>query len=194
MKIAILGGSFNPPHLGHLSVAKQVLDFTDNNQVWLTPCYKHTFLKNLVSVSHRVKMTKLLTNRKIKYCHQEITNKLSGETIELMEILRKKHPHHQFSFIIGSDNLKSLKKWGNFQKLIQNYQILVFPRPRFGFSLKKYGLNIKNHQIKVLKSPLLIHSNISSTNIRKRIKKNLSISHLLPQKIKEYIEKHQLYK
>lgn len=144
-------------------------------------------------VKHRVAMAKMLTNSKIKYCHEEIKNKFSGDSILLMDFLKQKCPQHQFSFIIGSDNLKNFKKWGNWEKLIKKYQFYVFPRPRFGFNLSKYGLDNKEYKFKLIKHPLLIHSNISSTNIRKRIKSGLSITHLLPQNINLYIKKHQLY-
>ncbi len=194
MKIGILGGAFNPPHLGHLLISSQVLDFADCQEVWLTPCFKHTFDKNMDSVKHRVFMTKMLTNSKIKYCDEEIKNKLSGQTIELMELLTKKYPQHQLYFIIGSDNLKNFKKWGDWQKLITTYDFLIFPRPQFGYNLSQWDLDKPEYKFHLLKHPLLIHSNISSTNIRKRLKQGLSINNLVDQKIYNYIIKHQLYK
>lgn len=193
MKITILGGSFNPPHLGHQLVINQILDFTNIDQIWLTPCYQHTFNKNLASVKHRVTMTKMLVNKKIKYCHQEIENKLSGDTIELMELLRKKYPQHQFSFIIGSDNLKAFKKWGQWEKLLKTTPFLIFPRPDFEYNLAKYGLDNSQYKLTLISHPLLVTSHISSTDIRQGIKKGLSITNLVPLKIKEYIKKHHLY-
>jgi nicotinate-nucleotide adenylyltransferase len=193
MKIAILGGSFNPPHLGHQLIASQTLDFTKNRQIWLTPCYKHTFEKNLAPVKTRVKMTKMLENKKIKYSNEEIKAKLDGETINLMNLLKKKYPQHQFSFIIGTDNLPTFKKWGQWQKLITTTQFLVFPRPGFKYNLKKYGLNKKEYLFKKIDHPLLITCNISSTDIRKRVKQNLPIKHLVPKKIADYIKNNKLY-
>lgn len=193
MKIAILGGAFNPPHLGHQLIASQILDFTDADQIWLTPCYQHTFNKNLASVKHRVAMTKTLVNQKVKLCLEEIDHKLSGETIELMRLLVQKHPRHEFCFIIGSDNLKHFKKWGQWQKLLLNFPFLVFPRPKFKNDFRQYGLANRQYKLKLISHSLLVTSDISSTNIRKRVKQGLSITHLVPQKVKEYIEKHNLY-
>jgi len=193
MKIAILGGAFNPPHLAHQLIAEQILQFTETDQVWLTPCYQHTFDKSLASVKDRVAMTKLISNEKISYCNQEIKNKLSGDTIDLMRILRKKYPQHQFSFIIGSDNLKNFKKWGSWEKLIKTTPFLVFPRPNFQADLKKFALDNPQYQFKIISYPQLKTSNISSTMIRQRIKQGLTINHLLPPKVAEYIKKHQLY-
>ena len=123
MKIAVLGGQFNPPHLGHIIMAQQVLEFTDSEQVWLAPCYQHTFDKKMASVKHRATMTKMICNKNIKFCDQEIKNKLSGDTIKLMDLLVKKYPQHEFSFIIGSDNLPDFKKWGHWEKLIKKYNL-----------------------------------------------------------------------
>ncbi|MBU0618663.1 nicotinate (nicotinamide) nucleotide adenylyltransferase [Patescibacteria group bacterium] len=193
MKIAILGGAFNPPHLGHQLIAQQVLDFTPMETVWLTPCWRHTFDKTLALAKDRAAITKTLVNKHIKYCGDEIDNQLSGNTIELMELLDKKYPQHQFSFIIGSDNLKQFHQWGDWKKLITCWNFWVFPRPRFGFNLAKYDLAKPEYRFKLIRHPLLIHSNISSTNIRKRIKQNLNITGLVPHKVKQYIKMHQLY-
>ncbi len=193
MRIAILGGAFDPPHLGHQLIAEQVLDFTDINEVWLAPCYRHSFNKKLTPVRHRVAMTKMLTNSKIKYCNEEVANKLSGETISLMEILRKKYPQHRFFFLIGSDNLIGLKKWGRWQKLITTTDFLVFPRLGFKGNLSRFGLNNSSYKLKTIKHPLIITVDISSTNIRKRVKQGLSIKHLVPKKVEEYIKNHHLY-
>lgn len=194
MKIAVLGGAFNPPHFGHQIISQQVLDFAIVDEVWLCPCYKHTFSKNLALTKHRAKMAKMLTNTKIKYCNTEIANKLDGNTINLLNLLHKKYPEHKFSFIIGSDNLKYFKKWGGWKKLITSFEFWVFPRPSFMFDLKKYNLDNPNYKFKLIKHPLLITSTISSTEIRQRIKKGLSIKYLVPEKVRQYIETNNLYK
>lgn len=193
MKIGILGGQFNPPHLGHSIIANEALNFTDLDEVWLTPVYKHTFDKNMASYRNRAKMTKLICHGKIKFCNEEIKNQLSGETIELMTILGKKYPQHQFFFIIGSDNLPTFKKWGSWEKLIIKYPFYVVPRPGFNFKLKKYCLDKPQYQFKILKHPLLTITNISATLIRNRLKNKLPISNLVDKKVYEYIDKAKLY-
>ena len=193
MKIAVLGGAFNPPHFGHELIAKKLSDSGQFDEVWLTPCYQHTFNKDLAPVYDRVSMTKLLTNKKIVFCDEEIKNKLNGQTIKLMTLLTKKYPQHQFVFVVGSDNLKSFKKWAHWQKLILNFTFLVFPRPEFKYNLKKYGLDNPGYKFILLKQPLLAISDISSTRIRERLSKGLSIDRLVPDKVKQYIYKHHLY-
>lgn len=193
MKIAVLGGSFNPPHCGHLLIAKQILDFCPVDEIWLTPCYKHTFQKTLAATKHREAMTKMLTRPRIKYCGLEIKHKLTGDTIELMNLLKKKYPQHQFSFIIGSDNLCGFKKWGNWKKLITSFDFWVFPRPHFQYDLKKYDLDNPKYRFKLVKNALLIYANISSTKIRERMRSSLAIDILVPTKVLNYIGNHKLY-
>lgn len=193
MKIAVLGGSFNPPHLGHVLIIDQVLKYTDVDEIWLAPCYHHTFEKHLAPVKHRVTMTKMLTNHKIKYCGEEIDNKLSGETIKLMELLKKKYPQHQFSFLIGSDNLAGLKRWGEWEKLISSFQFLIFKRPNYSMNLAEFDLDNPKYKLTFVNHPKLITSEISSTQVRERLKNNLTIVDLVPKNIAKYILKHHLY-
>ena len=191
MYIAILGGAFNPPHLGHLLIAKQILEFTSQCQVWLMPCFRHSFQKKLLPARHRLKMTSLLENGNIKCSDFEVKNKLSGDTFYTLERLTKKFPNHQFSFIIGSDNLSDFKKWNQWEKLIQKFQILVFPRHDFDYNLKKYGLENTAYKFNFIKHPLLAKSDISSTLIRNRLSAGLSIDYLLPEKVRNYLLKVQ---
>jgi len=219
MKIAILGGSFNPPHLGHLLMANQVLEFTDIDEVWLTPCYRHTFDKKLAPVEDRATMTKLLVDSEdthfgaslgftrgvkraekrgikpahaIKFCDEEIKNKLSGDSIDLLNILKKKYLHH-FSFIIGSDNLANFKRWGRWEKLITENDFLIFPRPGFSTHLVDYDLDNKKYRFELVKNDLLVITNISSTIVRERIENKLLINHLVPDNLVKYISENKLY-
>lgn len=194
MKIAILGGAFDPPHLGHQLIADQVLDFVAINEVWLTPCYSHTFNKKMSSVSHRVAMTKMITGKNIRCCEEEIINKLPGDTIDLMKILKKKYRLYEFLFIIGSDNLRNFKKWGQWKKLITTFNFLVFPRAESKSDLSYYKLDNPSHKFHFIHNSLLVTSNISSTNIRTRVKNNRSIRYMVPSQIETHIKRYNLYK
>jgi len=194
MKIAVLGGSFNPPHLGHVLIIDQVLKYADIDEIWLAPCYRHTFEKKLESVSLRVSMTKMLTNGRVKYCGEEVKNKLSGETIELMMLLKNKYPKYQFSFLIGSDNLAGLKKWGQWEKLVTDFQFLIFKRPSYSMNLSEFDLNNPRYKLKFVNHPKLITSTISSTEVRERLKNNLTIVDLVPKNVAKYILKKNLYR
>lgn len=194
MKIAILGGSFNPPHIGHLLMAQQILDFLDFDEVWLTPCYQHTFLKHLAPIEDRVAMTKMITYGKIKFSDEEIQNRLSGDSIDLLNILSKKYSGDRFSFVIGTDNLYGFKRWGRWEKLITTYDFILFPRPGFTGNLADYQLDNPSYKFHLLEHLLLVTSDISSTKIRERIQKDISIKHLVPEKVRSYINLRKLYK
>lgn len=193
MKIAILGGAFNPPHLGHLIISRQVLEFTDTDQVWITPCFKHSFRKELVDADQRLAMAKYLENGNIFISDLEIKNRLDGNTITTLKTAQKQFPLHEFSFIIGSDNLCDFKKWGQWEELISSWNFLVFPRPGFGYDLAKYGLNNPKYKFTLIQNELLTTSDISSTLIRKRLQSGYPIDYLLPEKVQEYIHQYKLY-
>lgn len=186
MNIGILGGSFNPPHLGHILVAQQVLDFTHLDEVWFLPAFTHTFDKPLAPVSNRLEMAKLLHLPRTKVSTLEIDHHLDGNTINLVPILKEKYPHDQFTFIMGSDQLPYFTKWGNWEKLLDVLPFLIVPRASYSFEPMYKGMSILN-------SPEFITTNISSSMVRSRIKKGLSIEYLVTKEVREYIKEMGLY-
>lgn len=186
MNIGILGGSFNPPHLGHLLIALQALDYTELQEIWWLPAYRHTFEKPLASVAHRLAMTKLLKLPKTQVSTLEIDHQLDGNTVDLVPILHKEYPQHAFTFIIGTDQLVSFHKWGKWQELLIKLPFLVVPRAGYAATPLYSGMKLLEH-------PLFITTNISSTLIRKRIHNKQTIDYLVPDLIQEYIIKNKLY-
>lgn len=193
MKIAILGGAFNPPHLGHMLISHQLLEFGFTDQVWLTPCFEHAFQKELIDPQARLTMTNFLKNTNILVSDIEIQNKTDGQTINTMRLLTNNFPNHTFSFCMGSDNLKSFKLWDHWEELITTWDFLVFPRPGFDFDLKKFGFENPNYRFKLIQHPLLATTDISSTLIRKRLQANAAIDYLLPDKVRQFIHENKLY-
>lgn len=186
MHIGILGSSFNPPHLGHELMYRQVLDFTNIEKIWLLPVFKHTFTKELAPVDERLAMSRLLENQQIEVSTLEIEHKLSGNTIEIIPYLHKNHAGDHFTFIIGSDQLPDFHKWGRWQELLTQIPFLVVPRAGFPTKPLYKGMTVLTH-------PLLVTSNISSTIVRNRIKLDLPIDGLVNKKVADYIQKHKLY-
>ncbi|HUD19187.1 MAG TPA: nicotinate (nicotinamide) nucleotide adenylyltransferase [Patescibacteria group bacterium] len=184
MKIALLGGSFNPPHIGHLFIARQVLDFTDTDEVWFLPNYGQSPPKPVATAEERLAMTKVLNLPKTRISMIEIDNKLDGETVHILPFLPKEHT---FSFIIGSDQLPTLHLWLDWEKLITTIPFLVFPRYGYPNEPLYGGMKVINHE-------LLIGSNISSTKIRDRVGEGLPIDQFVPKAVAEYIDSHSLYK
>lgn len=184
MKVALLGGTFNPPHIGHVMIARQVLDFTDTDEVWFLPNYgQHPEKPNVASVSDRVSMVSMITLQKTRISTLEINNKLDGNTIHLLPFLPKEHRYH---FIIGSDWLSRFHTWGNYQELLEKLPFFVFPR--YGHSIEPLYKNMT-----VVSHPTLVSFDISCTKIRERVKLGFSIDNFVPAGVGEYIKTHKLY-
>ncbi len=183
MNIALLGGAFNPPHLGHLMIAQQVLDFTDTDEVWFLPNFHQSPPKPVATVEDRLAMTRQLTLSKTRVSTIEIDNKLDGETINILPYLPKEHT---FSFIIGSDQLPTFHYWKEWERLLTIMPFWVFPR--YGYPNEPLYPGMK-----VINDELLVGSNISSTKIRERVKRGLSIGEFVPESVSNYIQEYQLY-
>lgn len=185
MNIGILGGVFNPPHLGHLMIAQQVLDFAGIDEVWFLPNYgQHPPKPYVASVADRLAMTRLLILPKCRVSTIEIDKNLDGNTINLLPHLPKEH---KYSFIMGSDWLASFPLWGSWQELLKKMRFLVFPRHGFTNEPLYEGMTLVRHE-------QLIVTDISSTKIRNRVHLGLPIDQFVPDSISQYIKEHGLYK
>jgi len=184
MNVALLGGAFNPPHFGHMMIAQQVLDFTDTDEVWLVPNYNQSPPKPVAPVVDRLAMTRLIEFPRVKISSLEIDNELDGQTIHLLPCLPKDHNYH---FIVGSDQLPAFHLWGEWEKLLSQIPFYVFPR--YGYPSEPLYKNMT-----VVSHELLIGSNISSTKIRERVKRGLSIDQFVPSDIVKYIQSKGLYR
>jgi len=186
IKIALLGGSFNPIHNKHIEIIKQIQKTGVVDEVWILPCGKHTFGKELVHAKDRIKMIKLAIKNMdgVKICLEEIKNN-SGVTIDTIRSLKKKYPY-EFYFVIGSDILREIHLWDKYEELFKEVKFIVVLRK--GFPLRK---------IKGMKVGLVLNdkiNGISSTEIRTRAKRKLDLMGLVPELVKDYIMKRGLYK
>lgn len=186
MRIGILGGSFDPPHLGHILVARQVKEIMKLDEVWLMPYFVHSWGKTISPAVDRFKMAKFIDETGVKVSDAEILRKGKSYTIDTIRILKKKYSH-KFYWIIGSDLLIDYKKWKKHEQLIHEIEFIVVPRPGYDLPPK-----LPKNFIPVLSSKY-ISLTLSSSLIRGRIKKKLSVEELVPKPILEYIKKHNLY-
>ena len=192
MKIGLYFGTFNPIHVGHLIIANHLAENSDLEQVWIvvTP---HNPLKqksSLLDDHHRLQMVFLATEDYPKIKPSDIEFKLPqpNYTVNTLVHLQEKFPQHEFSLIMGEDNLNSLQKWKNYEAILQNHQIYVYPR--IGADVLKP--QFKNHaKIHKVDAPIV---EISSTFIREGIKNKKNIQPMLPQKVWEYIDHNLFYR
>ncbi len=192
MKIGLYFGTFNPIHVGHLIIANHMAENTALEQIWMvvTP---HNPLKKkstLLDDYHRLQMVHLATENFPKIKPSDIEFKLPqpNYTVNTLVHLQEKFPQHQFSLIMGEDNLKSFHKWKNYEVILQNHEIYVYPR----ISEEQENTELKLRQkVHLIAAPVV---EISSTFIRKNIKNNKNIQPLLSEKVWEYIDHNNFYK
>ena len=181
-RTAILGGSFDPVHNGHLHIARQVLYWSRISQVLFVPNGSHHFKKGMVraSFNDRFELVKRAIASEPRFAISDIDRSGSGYTADFMQELMRENPLERYAFIIGSDNLPTLRKWYNFKWLAQNVHFLLLPRPDFAIDLNL----ISNLKASIL--PIELNS-VSSTQIRQRIDIGDSISGLVPTNLEEKI-------
>lgn len=198
MKIGILGGAFDPPHVAHLIIAEQIIDYMQLDEMWLVPVYSHPFEKKMASVEERLAMTQLLATDRIKASDFEYKYNTSSITIETMSLLKKHYPEDEFYWCMGSDLLPDFYKWDEWKKLINEYNIVVYPRASSIHELEdhvKKGFKLETipSNITLIDFEDTVITNISSTIVRSRLKEGRSIRHIVPEKVIEYIKSHKLY-
>lgn len=200
MHILVFGGTFNPPHLGHQLMVQQVLlhtlpDGRRVDQVWLLPVGQHSFAKEFVAAEHRLAMLELLKlsvikqhdptwGGKIVLEEYEIHQKTESQTYATLSFLAKKHPEHDFSFLIGSDNLAQFHRWHQYQEMLQMHSFYVYPRTGYPLEPLYEGM-----------IPLrgFIESSVSSTVVRQALLEGRDMTSLLDPHISSYIQKEGLF-
>lgn len=187
--IGIMGGSFNPVHMGHIMLASHLCQNSDMDEVWLTlsPCNPLKKADTLIDDNQRLEMLNLATENipDIKVCDVELSMPRPSYTINTLELLRNKFPEKQFKLIIGSDNWLLFDKWKNSERIINEFGVIVYPRPGYDIN------HILCNGVEYIDAPTI---NISSTLIREGIATGKNMCAFLPQGVNEYINKHNLYR
>lgn len=192
MKIGLYFGTFNPIHIGHLSIANHMVEFSDLDQVWFVVTPHSPFKKksSLLDNHQRFEMVYQATESYDHLQPSDIEFKLPqpNYTINTLAHLEEKYPKHDFSLIMGEDNLKGFHKWKNYEVILENYNLYVYPRISEGKIETQFDDHNKIHRVK---APIM---EISSTFIRNAIKDQKNIRPLLPNKVWKYIDEMNFYK
>ena len=192
MKIGLYFGTFNPIHVGHLIIANHLVENSKLNEVWFVVTPQSPFKKknSLLDDQQRLEMVYLATKdyHKLRSSDIEFGLKQPNYTIDTLTYLIEKYPRHKFSLIMGEDNLKSFHKWKNYEEILANHNILVYPRLSNG----KIDTQFNQHpKIFNISAPII---ELSSTFIRKEIKSGRNIRPMLPDKVWYYLDEMNFYK
>jgi nicotinate-nucleotide adenylyltransferase len=189
MRIGLYFGSFNPIHIGHLIIANHIIQHSDLDKIWFVvspqnPLKPSHTLLNEYNRLHLVELA-IEDNPKFRASNIEFQLPKPSYTIDTLTYLSEKFPTETFSVIMGGDSFQNIKKWKNYEVLLNNYSIYVYNRPGFVVQAQEWKT------VKVLDAPLL---DISATHIRTLIKAEKSIKYLVPDNVKEYIASNHYYK
>src|SRR5690606_37917845 len=189
-QIGLFFGSFNPIHTGHLIIANYMANYTALDEVWLvvTP---HNPLKkkdSLINQYDRLEMVNLAIEKtgNIRSSTIEFSLPQPSYTIDTLAHLREKYREKAFALIMGSDNLVSLHKWKNYEVILRDYQVLVYPRPNYPTPAEW----VDHPSITITDTPLM---EFSSTFIRNAVKSGKNIRYFVPDAVMAFIEGKGLY-
>ncbi len=175
MHVALFGGSFNPPHIGHIFAALYALKTAQPDEIWVLPSFSHPLHKQLIDAEHRLAMCRLAFAG-IEHIHvrdDERTNS-TGYTWDLIHNLKSQYPHHRFSLIGGTDTQESLTTWYRGEELATLISVIAVPRGGYDAS------------------PAALPS-ISSSLIRERIATQQDITELVDAQVHAYICEQKVY-
>jgi len=189
MRIVLFGGAFDPPHLGHLQVAAGLVKAKLADEVWFVPVKIHSFAKNMTQSDHRLAMLKLVLPPQTRVEMYELDQTEVNYTFNTLDALAEKYPEHDFSWVIGSDNLPKFHLWGDktgrdFKQLLASYKFFVYPRHGFGFEPVYAGMMPLKDFPEVT---------VSSTQVRQLVAEKKSLAGFVSPAVANYIQANQLY-
>ncbi len=190
MKVGLFFGSFNPVHVGHMIIANFMATHTDLDRVWMVvtphnPLKKKTTLANDYERLHLVNLA-IGDNHSIQSSNIEFNLPKPSYTIDTLTYLSEKYPQHEFTLIMGGDNLATLHKWKNYELILRDYAIYVYKRPNYDL-----GVMEQHKKVTVFDVPLM---EISSSFIRKCIREGKSIQYLVTEPVYQYLQGSNLYR
>lgn len=184
MKIALFGGAFDPPHLGHAQVANFLVTQKIVAQVWYVPTGVHDFAKQMAPAEHRQAMLELILTPATKIETSELTRPGVSHSYQTLKLAQAQYPTHQFSWVIGADNLAKFHLWQDYQKILAEFPVWVYPRTGHELTPLYPGMTV------IRGCPQI---DISSTLVKQTIAQGKSLTGLIDPAVINYLNYHQLY-
>ncbi|MCR4849595.1 MAG: nicotinate-nucleotide adenylyltransferase [Bacteroidales bacterium] len=187
-RIGLYSGSFNPIHHGHVMLANYLVEFSDLDELWFVVSPQNPLKKkaDLMDDNDRLEMVKLAIgdDPRMKASDIEFSMPQPSYTINTLRALSAQFPEDQFVFICGMDSLEGFPRWKEYQAILDDYELLVFPRKGYD------GGELLNHpHVKVLETPII---EVSSTFIRNSMKEGKDVRHFMPEKAYRYLVENDL--
>jgi len=176
--IAIFGGSFDPPHLGHVLAATWVLSTAAVDELWVIPTFDHAFDKELTAFAHRLKMAELAFAPLRSVRVSDLEARMGGEsfTVHTLERLRADHPSRELRLVVGSDLVDQIPRWHRGHRIGELAELLVVGRGGHGRD-----------------GDALLMPEVSSTEVRRRLRAGETVDALVPRAVLEYARAEGLY-
>jgi len=191
-KTGLFFGSFNPIHIGHLIIANHIVEHSNLDEVWfvVTPHNPHKIKKTLLADHHRLMMTRLALENypKLKASNIEFGLPQPNYTVNTLAHLQEQYPDNHFVLLMGQDNIASFHKWKNYQAILEQHQIYVYPR----ITKKVPNEEILMHPaVSTIDAPII---ELSATQVRNDIRQAKNVRPMLPPEVFKYIDEMNFYK
>ncbi len=189
-KTGLFFGSFNPIHVGHLIIAEYMVEHSDMQEVWfvVSPCNPLKKKSSLLDDRQRLYMVNLAIgdDARFKASDIEFSMPQPSYTCHTLARLSEKYPQREFALIMGEDNLRTIDKWLNYQWILDNYDIFVYPR--IDGALSQTAIPPR---ARLIDAPVV---GISATMIRESIRQRQSVRYMLPEKVYQYLDEMGFYR
>jgi len=196
--IGLYFGSFNPIHVGHLIIANFMVQQPNLDEVWMvvSPHNPHKEKSSLLADHHRLRLVQEAVEDfpSLKASDIEFNLPQPSYTIDTLTYLTEKYPNKEFALLMGEDNLRTLHKWKNYELLLRNFPVFVYPRvlTEQEINLKSdFKITVNHPNITKVEAPVM---QISSSAIRRLIKNGGDASFMLTEAVKRYVDEMNFYR
>ncbi len=190
MKIGIMGGSFNPIHVGHAIIAGYMMQHCDLDQLWLmvSPLNPFKVDQHMAPDQHRLRMTEMVSRRLdgVVTSAFEFGLPRPSYTIDTLNALQTRFPLDEFYLVIGADNWAAFDRWRAHDEIVSSFHILVYPR-------RGYDVEIPSElsqRVQLVQAPLV---EVSSSYIRSQLAAGRNMAFYMPDEVNDYVMRHNLY-